>query len=422
MKTKNTPQYGCSNLRGIVVEAQGAKTTSVMRTLVRTVFIASMLLILLKNAYAQHKATLGILNIDTKGVLHDPAAMSNMVRLELDKTNVYSVIDKYDQTDIIEKNEVNIANCYGKSCVVNVGELLHAGKMVTGSVERLGEKIIITLRLIDVKSATVEKTDATEYLNLQPEIQRMIRISVKNLLGIENDPTEVNSLVHYEVPVVSPKSKIKASGPRMGMAYIAGDNGRRLQASDEGGLDLLPLLTQIGYQYEVQYLSAGNFQALIEFLGIITGMDQSIFRPSLSFLNGFRSTKTGWEVAFGPVFSFGKGKDGFFEDYVPNNGIKGNTGDWHSETIYDESTGTITTYKDNDVYVDKNGKSHNVTIITRLDDRGTPKLNSSWIWAIGKTFQSGYLNIPVNVYIAPSKSGWFIGASFGFNLNKQPKR
>ena len=56
MKTKNTPQYGCSNLRGKVVEAQGAKTTSVMRTLVRTVFIASMLLILLKNAYAQHLA------------------------------------------------------------------------------------------------------------------------------------------------------------------------------------------------------------------------------------------------------------------------------------------------------------------------------------------------------------------------------
>ena len=422
MKTKNTSQYGYSNLRGKVVDAQGAKTTSVMRTLVRTVFIASMLLILLKNAYAQHKATLGILNIDTKGVLHDPAAMSNMVRLELDKTNVYSVIDKYDQTDIIEKNEVNIANCYGKSCVVNVGELLHAGKMVTGSVERLGEKIIITLRLIDVKSATVEKTDATEYLNLQPEIQRMIRISVKNLLGIENDPTEVNSLVHYEVPVVSPKSKIKASGPRMGMAYIAGDNGRRLQASDEGGLDLLPLLTQIGYQYEVQYLSAGNFQALIEFLGIITGMDQSIFRPSLSFLNGFRSTKTGWEVAFGPVFSVSKGKAGFFEHYEPNNGITGNIGEWHlaDEATYDSNYENPTyPHTNEDGTVDH---VHEVQIIGRMDSRGTAKLNSTWIWAVGKTFQSGYLNIPVNVYIAPSKSGWFIGASFGFNLNKQQKR
>ncbi|MCH8319310.1 MAG: hypothetical protein IIA88_12615 [Bacteroidetes bacterium] len=231
MKTKNT-----------VVVAQGANATSVMRTLVRTVLITSMLLILLKNAYAQHKATLGILNIDTKGVLYDPAAMSSMVRLELNKTNVYTLIDKYDQADIIEKNEVNIANCYGKTCVVNVGELLHADKMVTGSVERLGEKIVITLRLIDVKSATVEKTDATEYLNLQPEIQRMIRISVKNLLGIENDPTEVNSLVHYEVPVVSPKSKVKATGPRMGLAWVGGDNGQRLQATDQAGLICCPIL------------------------------------------------------------------------------------------------------------------------------------------------------------------------------------
>lgn len=424
VKQKNKFSSGV-NAGGINARHQNFKT---MKTIRKTIGMALTGLMLstgafsqITSAYTQAKATLGILNIDTKGVLHDPVAMSNLVRLELEKANVYTVLDKYDQADIIEQNNMNITNCYGKTCVVNAGKLFKVDKMLTGSVERFGEKIVITLRLIDVKTATVEKTNATEYLNLQPEVQRMVRISVKNLLGIENDQAEVNSLVNYEVPVVSPKSKVKATGPRMGLAWVGGDNGQRLQATDPGGLDKFPFLTQIGYQYEVQYLTAGNFQALIEFLGIISGMDQNIFRPSLSFLNGFRSTKTGWEIAFGPVFSVGKGIDGFFEGYKPNNGITGNTGEWHEkkEATYDSDGENPTythTHEDGFVHVEE------VQIIGRMDDRGGAKLNSSWIWAIGKTFQSGYLNIPVNVYISPNKSGWFIGASFGFNLAKRTKR
>ena len=151
-----------------------------MKTITKTIGMALTVLMLstgafsqTTSAYTQAKATVGILHIDTKGVLHDPAAMSNLVRLELEKANVYTVLDKYDQADVIEQNNMNITNCYGKTCVVNAGKLFKVDKMLTGSVERSGEKIVITLRLIDVKTATVEKTNATEYLNLQPEVQKL---------------------------------------------------------------------------------------------------------------------------------------------------------------------------------------------------------------------------------------------------------
>ena len=37
----------------------------------------------------------------------------------------------------------------------------------------------------------------------------------------------------------------------------------------------------------------------------------------------------------------------------------------------------------------------------------------------GKTFKSGKLNIPVNVYVIPSKDGIRMGASFGFNAKRR---
>ena len=44
---------------------------------------------------------------------------------------------------------------------------------------------------------------------------------------------------------------------------------------------------------------------------------------------------------------------------------------------------------------------------------------AGWVWAIGKTFHSGYLNIPVNAFLSQSKDGYYIGLSMGFNIAKQ---
>jgi hypothetical protein len=58
-------------------------------------------------------------------------------------------------------------------------------------------------------------------------------------------------------------------------------------------------------------------------------------------------------------------------------------------------------------------------IVSRMDSRGDIQFTSRWIWGFGRTFQSGYLNIPVNVYFSPQKAGWYVGASVGFNVGKR---
>src|SRR5438309_7693583 len=152
---------------------------------------------LYSSAQDQSKPVAAVLGIDSKGVIQDPEAISYMVKLEMEKANVYTMMDKYDVAENVKKNNIDIKNCFGKSCVVNAGKVLGADKMVTGSVERFGEKIVISLKVIDMKTEEVEKHDATEYLNLQPELQKMIEISVKKVLGLPNDQNTVNQLVNY---------------------------------------------------------------------------------------------------------------------------------------------------------------------------------------------------------------------------------
>ncbi len=360
--------------------------------------VLAWLYIMAGTSNGQTQKTIAVLNIDTKGLNLDPVAMGNLVRLELEKANVYNVLDKYDVAYIIEKEELDISNCFGKICILEAAKSLKVHKMLTGNVERFGDKIIISLRLIDVESALVEKSDVTEYQNIQDEIQIMTEISVKKILGLEINPNLVNLLVNYEDPIISARTNLKLNGPRTGIAFITGQRAERIEAPiSKGGYDGYPFLSQFGYQYEIQYLSAGNFQALVEILGMVSGLEQQLFNPSLIFMNGFRWGQRGWEIAFGPSISMRKTAMGFFDE---KDLMDGGVDEWYREW---EWAGP--------------GENPN-EIVEAMDSRGEMVVGTGWVWAIGKTFKSGYLNIPVNAYVSPNKKGWYIGLSIGFNVSK----
>ncbi len=348
---------------------------------------------------AQTQKTIAVLNIDTKDLSLDPASMGNLVRLELEKTKVYSVMDKYDVAYVVKQKGLDISNCYGKTCLMEIAKSMEVDKMLTGNAERFGDKIIINLRLIDVASSSIEKSDVTEYQNIPDEIQIMVEISVKKLLGLNIDPNLVNLLVNYEDPIISTRTNLKLNGPRMGIAYLTGDKAERLQApKSEGGFDSYPYLSQLGYQYEIQYLSAGNFQALVEFLFMLSGLEQQLFNPSIVFMNGFRIGKSGWEIAFGPTISLKQTAKGFYDEY---NLLEDGANEWYRVKDWDETNG-----------------ENPYEIIENLDSRGDIEIGTGWVWAIGRTFRSGYLNIPINAYISPDKRGWYAGISIGFNVSR----
>ncbi|HWY38175.1 MAG TPA: hypothetical protein VNY73_06420, partial [Bacteroidia bacterium] len=294
----------------------------------------------LLHAQNQAKPVAAVLGIDSKGVIQDAESVGYMVRLEMEKANVYNMMDKYDVADVVKKSSIDVKNCFGKSCVVAAGKALGADKMITGSIERFGEKIVIFLKVIDVKTETVEKQDATEYLNLQPELQKMIEISVKKVLGISLDPNMVNLLINYDVPIESPKTQIKLNGPRMGASMTFGDAAKVLAAKEgNGGFNMYPAMFQFGWQHEWQYLSAGNFQALVEGVGLIGGLESGRVIPSLTILNGFRFGKAGWEFGFGPSFRVIQKANGFYGD-GNNNTV---AGQWYLNSDWGKLNPTVNT-------------------------------------------------------------------------------
>jgi len=338
------------------------------------------------------KTKLAILNIDSQGFDLTSQQMGNIVRLEVEKLDTFDVLDRYDVAYLVEKNDLKIDNCFGKICLVETGKIIQCEKMLSGSVEYYSDMIIISLRLINVADGTIEKTQIHEFLYIKAELQTMIKLTIAEMFDRPVDKNVVTALSKkdgFENAINTPDvASLNQSGPRMGATFFTGDVANVLTSSkSQGGYDAFPVMFQFGYQFEIQYLSEGNFQALFEIIPTLTGLDQGFFIPSVTFMNGLRDNAHGWELAFGPNISVVKTASGYWKNNVWNMG--------------------------------SNLPGEDFEIVNRMDSRGTPKLSAGFVIGVGRTFKSGRLNIPLNAYIIPVSSGIRFGISFGYNARKK---
>ena len=362
-------------------------------------FLALCFFLMTSSLFAQDFKTMAFIDVDTRGTSVSTSSnpVSIITRIELEKTKKFQLLDNYDLEYIMKRDTLSISNCYSRLCLTEIGKKLKVSKMFTGSIIVVGENIIITFKILDVESGNFEKTQVSEFLNIPLEIKSMVAITMNSLFGIANDETLVSKLTKrndFDNSINNPyQLQLKADGPRMGFTYFTGDAATVLKAKrSEGGYDAAELMFQFGYQFEKQYLNEGNFQALFEFIPTITGLDQGIFIPSFTFMNGIRNNKNGWEFAFGPTFSFVKKAEGF--------------------------------YNSENKWVLRTDSSYNNAIVKpatefKVDSRGDLNINAGFIMGFGKTIKSGKMNMPINGYVIPNSSGVRFGISFGFNSRER---
>jgi len=380
------------------------KTQNQFSPLSQTIFVALFLLFTQLNLFAQTKTMvqqkLLVMPIDIIGMslsnYKQLEHISGVTRLYLELNTDYLLVDRYEMSKAKISIEYLTTHdlCLTNSCIIEYGKVMQADKVLSGYVESLGTKMIVSFQIINLKTLSIEKKITKEFLIIIPEVNRMIEITLNEMFDKPNNQEVLTKLTKpndFDNAINSPfQVRLRADGPRMGFTYFTGSNSDVLRdKSYKGGYEVYPVLFQFGYQFEKQYLNEGNFQALAEFIPMVTGFDQGLFIPSFTLLNGFRSNKRGWEIAFGPSFGLVSKAKGY---YINN--------EWQ---IINEENPLPEGY-----FEEK-----------RMDSRGILELNTSFVIAAGRTFKSGKLNIPINLYVMPQRSGVRYGLSVGFNARKR---
>ena len=363
--------------------------------------------------FAQANSSIAVANPNVEGLYATPEMCAKMIRLELSKLNKYSVYDKFDMQEVYDSNE-SYKTCLSKSCLVAFGQELEVNYMITGSFDLLANKIVITLKMIDVANNTVYKSGLKEFTNQEKELQRMVEVLLTEMLDIPVNK-ELSDRLKFDNDIITKANvgKVSNSGPRVGVGVMTGAFYEYANRSkSQGGLDIFPAVSMIGYQLEAQYVGTDNFSALAEFILNVNGLEQGKFIPTLSILNGFRFGDAGWEFAFGPGFTLTKTSTGTFVNdvYTTNN-------EWNNIWSSQYDPNSSITYNE---HMQAPGYTDVVDQMEEtLDDRADVKGAFMFVMAFGRTFRAGALNIPVNIFYSSRGGGGIAGLNVGFNVTKK---
>jgi hypothetical protein len=331
--------------------------------------------------------------IEVRGLQSDEDILRSVIYKNLVNSKKYVVNDRYDVAEKLGADKMKA--CLGKECLVRVGKQLEADYAMSASYEGLGDRILISMKIVDVNTGEIVQNEIEQFENQQREINRMTDIMINRLLKVSSDAVANKSLLFKEGPTATTGlGKMNNNGPRIGVGVATGENAEYFTRSErDGGLGTSPVLFNIGYQLEAQYAGTENFSGLFEFIGNIAGVEQGAPIPSLAVLHGVRFGKGAWEIALGPSFSMKKLLEG--------------------TTDYD---GTFRTYSD----LANSGvtTADQFVYINRPDTRGATYFSTNFVVGVGKTFRPGALNVPVNAYASMNKYGTSFGLSVGINVTR----
>ncbi len=88
--------------------------------------------------------------------------LSNRLRHELFETGRFTVVERNAMENILAEQGLQLSECTSDECAVQLGRLLNVQRIIAGSLDKLGETHIITLRMIDVETAAMIHSKAVD--------------------------------------------------------------------------------------------------------------------------------------------------------------------------------------------------------------------------------------------------------------------
>ncbi len=156
----------------------------------RLMILTSLVALFGSISLGQEKQTIAILDFDGLGISqHEAQLLTNRLRTLLVQTDAYNVIERGQMEQILNEQNFQMAGCTSQECAVEVGQLLGAQVIMTGSIGKIGQTFTVDLRIINVETSEILRTASYD---IRGEIDLMLtegmvevarRISGESQLG-----------------------------------------------------------------------------------------------------------------------------------------------------------------------------------------------------------------------------------------------
>lgn len=166
-----------------------------------------------------------VFDLETKGDLDKNIShpLSESIRLEVVKAGRYEVIDRGNMDKILGEQKFQMSGCVSGGCIVEAGQILGVGKIITGSVSLVGRTYYFSLSIINVETGRTEKAVEDKCRCEKDELINASKRLVKKLFGEKVEETEELSINPAVKDPVTGMEFISVKGGCYAMGDIFGD-------------------------------------------------------------------------------------------------------------------------------------------------------------------------------------------------------
>ena len=127
-------------------------------------------------------------------------ALTEMLINEMVKMKKFTVIDRANRDKILSEAGYQQTACVDESCTIEMGRQLGVGKIIVGSISKVGKTYVVNLQLINVETAAIE-TSASETCE-GCEVDKLIgsiTTAAHKLMGEEPQPSSAAYTVNLQL-------------------------------------------------------------------------------------------------------------------------------------------------------------------------------------------------------------------------------
>lgn len=192
-----------------------------------------------QDAKTGKQKTVAVLDFTSSGgiPLDEMKSLTNRFRGILVQTSTFNVIERDQMAQLLKEQDFTLTDmCNTNECAVQVGQMLGAEQMISGSVGKVGKVFTIDLKLIDVSTGKILQTQSKNYRGDSEGLLVIMKIIAKQFAGLKVDKKELDELETISQPKSSKWPWILAGVAAVGGgAYVLlGGGGKSSGASDIG--------------------------------------------------------------------------------------------------------------------------------------------------------------------------------------------
>ena len=148
---------------------------------------------------AQTRPTVAVLDFDARGISQSEAAtLTDRLATELGNTEAVILIERKQLNQIMAEQGLQQSGCVTVECVAQVGQLLGAQFMVSGSINKIGSTFTIEAKMFSVETGVNVKTVSKTHRGQIDELIPMMEAIAWELVGLDKRKMETVAVLDFE--------------------------------------------------------------------------------------------------------------------------------------------------------------------------------------------------------------------------------